>query len=127
MMRNSKRKVEKHQAEIAEPEPGPGGPDGAALEKDQENELEPPVDAPAWLKVQLLPHFEKQEKLMMQVYTQIQRMQNDLHLRGMASKPPKPLPGSIGFSGRQILSPSGGTGYNGSTGTSPATLRAGLT
>jgi len=76
MTRNSARKIE----ERAEKKTA------LAVEADgnEDNAVQAPDEPPAWLKVQLLPHFEKQEKLMMQVHAQIQRIQNDMHLKGIA-------------------------------------------
>lgn len=95
-------------------------------EYSQENAVKPPDEPPAWLKVQLAPHFERQEKLMVQVHNQITRIQNDMHLRGL------PLPAARNSANvqRSLQVASGDVGP--STGTTsggmlPAALRAGLT
>lgn len=93
-----------------------------------ERPLDPPADVPTWLRVQLVPHFQKQKHLLAQVKLQVQRISQDLHLRGMEARLPageRPLMANI----QAPSAPPSPLSWNGSTykGVTPATARSGLT
>lgn len=98
----------------------------------------PPATPPPWLKVQLVPHFQKQRNIMTQVCVQIQAIEKALQSRGLApdlgqvpGTIPKPVSrnrfGSLGARGSTLLEPGTPTGAIPPGSMLPAARRAGLT
>jgi hypothetical protein len=97
--------------------------------------LLPPAEPPPWLKVQLIPHFQKQKNLMTQVHVQIQRIERAMENRGLGpglGPAPGTTPrsikarGALGTSGATLL-PCGPSTATTGAGRIPAALRSGLT
>jgi len=66
----------------------------AELAKEGGSPERPPAQAPAWLKVQLEPHIQKQAILLNQVYLQVQRIEQSMRDRGLDQGIP-PVPAKV--------------------------------
>lgn len=88
-----------------------------------------PSEPPQWVKLKVLPHFQKQKILLTQVHVQISRVERELRLRGMgeglAPAPLAPKPLKV-----HAPTPKGqqqATALGKANGMVPAAARAGLT
>jgi len=134
METNSTKKVAEARKERGVGQPvvkGKAQQQGSTPMPDVGNAVAPPEEPPAWLKVQLMPHFHKQRNLLTQVHVQIQRIEKTMHLRGQSADippPPGSTPRNVNVAGAlaapgATLPPCGPS----NAGMVPAAMRSGLT
>lgn len=139
MERNSARTIDEYVARKAAEGEGEKPADTPRRAAQRENVVHPPNEPPAWLKVQLLPHFQKQQKLLGQVHKQIEMIERTMECRGQSLACVKPTSRVAKAQEHAVLEQARNAlsipvsprspGLNGASGNGmmPAALRAGLT
>jgi hypothetical protein len=128
MMEGNSKSIEEKSSDMARAGHALGLP--PTKEEDVLVNMTPPDAPPPWVRVQLMPHFQKQRNLLTQVHMQIQRIEKAMQSRGLSvdiGPPPGSTPrnlkvrNALGSPGSTML-PQGPSGATSAVGLVPTAL-----